>query len=235
MQSVSTSRATTPLAWLRNNTPINAYWLLPIVAAFLVFTGNSGFFAQVAKVYPLAQNLLFTLSLGMVLFGLLLLIMWLVSYRFTLKAVLIFLLIVASITGYFTDTYGTVYDTNMLQNALQTDKAETSDLFNIMFIARIVLLGLIPSFLVARQKVYFPKLKSAVLQRLGIFVLSLVLVALPILAQSKQFATFFREHKPLRLYTNPVTPICAVPVVGFESDIYCLSILLWHRRSPAIP
>lgn len=210
MQSVPTSRATTPLAWLRNNTPINAYWLLPIVAAFLVFTGNSGFFAQVAKVYPLAQNLLFTLSLGMVLFGLLLLIMWLVSYRFTLKAVLIFLLIVASITGYFTDTYGTVYDTNMLQNALQTDKAETSDLFNIMFIARIVLLGLIPSFLVARQKVYFPKLKSAVLQRLGIFVLSLVLVALPILAQSKQFATFFREHKPLRLYTNPVTPIYAV-------------------------
>lgn len=144
----------------------------------------------------------------MVLFGLLLLIMWLVRYRFTLKAVLIFLLIVASITGYFTDTYGTVYDTNMLQNALQTDKAETSDLFNIMFIAyRIIESD--SDFLVADKKCISLSLK-ALWCSAGNFVLSLVLVALPILAQSKQFATFFREHKPLRLYTNPVTPIYAV-------------------------
>lgn len=205
------SRQSTPL-WVvwRQHTPINAYWLLPIVAAFLVLTANGGFFAQVAKIYPLAQHGLFTLSLGVVLFGLLLLIMGVFSYRFTLKAVLIFLLMLASVTGYFTDTYGTVYDTNMLQNALQTDKAESADLFNVVFIARIILLGLMPSFLVARQKVYFPKLKHALLQRVGILVASLVLVGVPIVAQSKQFATFFREHKPLRLYTNPVTPIYAV-------------------------
>ncbi|MFW2176570.1 MULTISPECIES: phosphoethanolamine transferase [unclassified Moraxella] len=190
--------------------PVNAYWLLPIVALFLVFTGNDGFFAQINKVYPIASHIGFTLSVAMVLFGVLLLLMWLFSYRFTLKFVLVFLLMVASITGYFTDTYGTVYDTTMLQNAMQTDKAESSDLFNILFLMRILLLGVLPSWAILRQKVYFPRFKHAILQRLGVFVASLALIGLPIVAQSKQFASFFREHKPIRFYTNPVTPIYAV-------------------------
>ena len=43
-----------------------------------------------------------------------------------------------AVTSYFTDTYGTVYDTTMLQNALQTDLAETRDLLNAAFIMRII-------------------------------------------------------------------------------------------------
>lgn len=195
--------------FLSQRTPINAFWLLPIVALFLVATANSSFFDQVDKIYPLASHVGFTIALGIVLLGVMLLLLVLLCYRFTLKPVLIFMLIVASITGYFTDTYGTVYDTNMLQNALQTDKAETSGLFNMLFVARIVLLGLLPSFAIARQKVYFPKLKKAVLQRVGLFVLSLVLVGVPIASFSKSFASFFREHKQVRFYTNPVTPIYA--------------------------
>lgn len=196
--------------FLSQKTPINAFWLLPIVAVFLTLTANDGFFAQVAKVYPFASHLGFNVALGVVLTGVLLLLTVLLCYRFTIKPVLIFLLLLASVTGYFTDTYGTVYDTNMLQNALQTDKAETAGLLNGLFLARIFLLGILPSIAIARQKVFFPKFKTAILQRFGLFALSLSLVGLPIAGFSKAFASFFREHKAVRFYTNPVTPIYAV-------------------------
>lgn len=196
-------------ALFSQKTPVNAFWLLPIVAIFLVATANDSFFAQVNQIYPFASHMGFTLGLGVVLLGVMLLLLVLLCYRFTLKPVLIFFLLVASITGYFTDTYGTVYDTNMLQNALQTDKAETSGLFNWLFFARIVLLGILPSVAIARQAVFFPKLKKALLQRIGLFGLSLALVGVPIGAFSKSFASFFREHKQVRFYTNPVTPIYA--------------------------
>lgn len=190
--------------------PINAYLLMALVAGYLLISANFTFFAVVDKIYPFGQNIGFILSLAIVLFGVLLLLIVLLGYRYTLKAVLCFLLVVASITGYFTDTYGTVYDTNMLQNALQTDTAETSDLLNIMFIMRVILLGIFPSWLIIRQTVYFPTFGKSVLQRGLTFVVSLALIGLPILAFSQQYASFFRTHKPLRFYTNPVTPVYAV-------------------------
>ena len=195
-------------AWRQRG--INAYIMMAIVAMFLLVTANFTFFSQVNAVYPFAQHVAFVVSLGVVLFGILLLLIVLLGYRYTLKAVLIFLLLTAAITAYFTDTYGTVYDVNMLQNALQTDKAESADLFNINFILRILLLGVLPSAWVACQKVTFPTFKRSLLQRGLTYLLSLGLVMLPILAMSKNYASFFREHKELRSYTNPATPVYAL-------------------------
>lgn len=195
-------------AWQQQ--PVNAYIMMMIIAGFLLFSANDTFFAKVNEIYPFASHAGFLFSVVVVLFGVLLLLNVLLSYRFTVKPVLIFLLIMASITGYFTDTYGTVYDTTMLQNALQTDTAETADLLNIYFLLRVILLGIFPSWLVFRQKLIFPRWKISVLQRVGVWVLSLLCVGLPILAFSSQYASFFRAHKPVRFYTNPVTPIYAV-------------------------
>ena len=189
---------------------INAYVMMAIVALFLTLTANVTFFSKVNDVYPIAQHIGFVASLPVVLFGVLLLVIVLLGYRYTLKAVLIFLLLTAAITAYFTDTYGTVYDVNMLQNALQTDKAESADLFNINFILRILLLGVLPSAWVAWQKVTFPTFKRSLLQRGLTYLVSLGLVMLPILAMSKNYASFFREHKQLRSYTNPATPVYAL-------------------------
>ena len=97
---------------------INAYVLMALVAIFLTLTANITFFSQVNAVYPFLQHVGFVLSLGVVVIGIMLLLMVLTGYRYTLKAVLIFLLLSAAVTAYFTDTYGTVYDVNMLQNAL---------------------------------------------------------------------------------------------------------------------
>ncbi|MCV5348521.1 DUF1705 domain-containing protein, partial [Escherichia coli] len=115
-----------------------------------------------------------------------------------------------AVTSYFTDTYGTVYDTTMLQNALQTDQAETKDLLNAAFIMRIIGLGVLPSLLVAFVKVDYPTWGKGLMRRLGLIVASLALILLPVVAFSSHYASFFRVHKPLRSYVNPIMPIYSV-------------------------
>lgn len=190
---------------------ISAHFLVMLVALFLTLTANVTFFKQVTNAYPIGSHFLFLLSLFLVVFGVMVLLFALISNRFILKGVLIVLLVVSSITGYFTDSYGTVYDTNMLQNALQTDQKESADLFNVVFLLRIIVLGLLPSLLIFKIKVNYPKgIKKIILNKVLLIITSLALILLPIVANSKVYASFFRVHKPLRYYTNPITPIYSV-------------------------
>ena len=187
--------------------PLNAYLLMFIVAVFLLISANYTFFMQAAQVYPVGQAWAFLGSLALVLLGVLLLLIALLGYRWTLKAVLVLFIMTAAITSHFTDTYGTVYDTTMLQNALQTDHAESKDLMSVGFIVRVLLLGVLPSIFIIRQRLVFPPLKKSLGQRALVWLTSLGLIAVPILAFSQHYASFFREHKPLRMYSNPIAPI----------------------------
>lgn len=191
-------------------TGLNLFVTMALLAGFLVLTANWQFFHQVLAVYPLAQNIGFVLSLALVLLALLLLVLLLTGYRYTLKPIGVLLLLVAAVTGYFADTYATVYDANMLQNALQTDIAEAHDLLNGWFILRVLVLGVLPSAWLIWQPLKQLSLKQAVLQRFAWLVGCVVLLAVLMGSQSGQYASFFREHKPLRSYALPLTPIYAM-------------------------
>ncbi|MPX23881.1 phosphoethanolamine transferase [Moraxella catarrhalis] len=184
---------------------LDAYLFMAIVAIFLTTTANVTFFQQVMSVYPLANYALFIASLAVVLTGVLLLLLVLLGYRHTLKTVAICFILIAAFAGHFTDTYGTVYDTTMLQNALQTDTAETKDLLSMKLLIRVVLLAGLPICWIIGQPLSFGTLKASLMKRLVTYLVALALVGLPILAFSSQYASFFREHKPLRFFTNPVT------------------------------
>ncbi|MGP4846710.1 phosphoethanolamine transferase domain-containing protein, partial [Marinobacter sp. 1Y8] len=108
---------------------VNLSYLIIIVALYLVATANIGFFEQVLNVYPFSTNMGFILSITGLLFGLMWLVLQLLCYRPIAKPVLIALLITAAVCGYFTDAYGTIFDTNMLINSLETDQAEAMGLF----------------------------------------------------------------------------------------------------------
>ncbi|WP_294034611.1 MCR-2 family phosphoethanolamine--lipid A transferase [uncultured Moraxella sp.] len=195
-------------SWYRYS--INPFVLMGLVALFLAATANLTFFEKAMAVYPVSDNLGFIISMAVALMGAMLLIVVLFSYRYVLKPVLILLLIMGAVTSYFTDTYGTVYDTTMLQNAMQTDQAESKDLMNLAFFVRIIGLGVLPSVLVAVAKVNYPTWGKSLIQRAMTWGVSLVLLLVPIGLFSSQYASFFRVHKPVRFYINPITPIYSV-------------------------
>jgi len=180
--------------------------LILFAVLLLVIFGNGAFFKHVTEVYPLTSvmNTLFVGSLGIVLMSVTTIVLTLLSSRYTIKPLLITILIVSSLIGYFMDSYDIVVDTHMIQNALETNFNESADLFNLKLVLYFVLLGIIPSIIVYRSNIEETTFKKALIAKIKVIGIALGIALVLILSLSKFYTSFFREHKPLRYYANPV-------------------------------
>ena len=206
-----------PLPTYLANLQIHPQLLILFSAMFLVATANLSFYQQVLAVYPLAHNIGFIVSLTGLLFGLMWLILQLLCYRPTIKVVLIAMLLIAAVCGYFTDAYGTIFDSNMLVNTLQTDHAEAMDLLAPEFIIRVLVLGILPALIIAKMRLKSLTLKQALVQKMATLLLALAVIAVSLLPFGDQYASFFRQHKAVRYYANPITPIYSAIKLGTDS------------------
>jgi lipid A ethanolaminephosphotransferase len=171
---------------------------------------NYSFFTNVLKVYPFAQNSYYVISTAIVLISFLVLFFTLLSSRLTTKPILILTLMVSSFTSYFMNTYHVVIDDSMIRNSLQTDMAESLDLFTLKLVLYVVFLGLLPSYLVYKVKIEYKPFGKELFSKLKTIVLAILLIVLIVFAFSKFYTSFFRENKPLRYYTNPTYWIYSV-------------------------
>ena len=178
--------------------------LIVIVALFLVCVDNISFFKHVLEVYEFSlSNIGFLLSLGVVLTAVITVLVTLLSSRYTLKIFLIALVLIASLTNYFMNTYNVILDDTMIQNAMETNINESMDLLNWKLIAYFFFLGILPSLLIYRVPVVYGSFKEEVWSKTKCIAL-MILVSLVMLFSFNRFYTsFFRENKPLRYYTNP--------------------------------
>jgi len=149
------------------------------------------------------MNILYIGSLILILISFMILFFSLLSSKYTTKVILIITLIVSSFTSYFMNVYHVVIDSDMLRNAMQTDMHESLDLFSFKMILYVVFLGLLPAWLVYKVKLISQTFKEALLSKLKNIFLSLLLIVIILFSFSKFYTSFFREHKPLRYYTNP--------------------------------
>lgn len=173
-------------------------------AIFFVLLSNRSFFQHVVEIYPITlKNCGFLISLVVGLTAFILFFLTLVSSKYTIKPVLILLLLTASITAYFMDTLNVVIDHTMLQNVFQTNFKETADLLSVKLLLYWVLLGVLPAIVVYKIQLEPMSWQKSTLAKFKTAGLSVVVVLGLVLVFSKFYASFFREHKPLRYYTNP--------------------------------
>ena len=191
-------------------------YLIVIVALYVVATANLGFFAQVLSIYPFSTNIGFIISITGLLLGLTWLLFQLLCYRSIAKPMLVALVLITAVCGYFTDNYGTVFDTNMLINSMQTDRAEAIGLMSRSFSIRVLTLGIIPAVIISQLKIKRPSLRRAILQKIATLIAAIAVVAVCLLSFGDQYATFFRQHKMVRSYANPITPIYSVIKLGTD-------------------
>jgi len=109
------------------------------------------------------------------------------------------LLLVSASSAYFMDTYHVIIDSDMIRNILQTDMHESFDLLSMKLLLYLLILGILPSFIVYKIPIKYDTIKT----KLKIIFFSLFMVILILFSLSKFYISFFREHKPLRFYTNP--------------------------------
>ncbi|GAB6143241.1 phosphoethanolamine--lipid A transferase [Desulfocicer niacini] len=178
--------------------------LIILSAVFFIIFSNIAFFSNVIQIYPIsAKNIGFLLSLVWGCGGLIVLVLSLLCFRYTIKPVLILLFPVSSMAAYFMDTYNIIIDETMIQNILNTDMAESLDLLSLKLILYVIFTGLLPAFFVYKSKIVSRSRWQASLSRIKLFVFTLLSVVALMFAFSDFYTSFFREHKPLRYYANP--------------------------------
>lgn len=178
--------------------------LILITSLFFVIFSNFSFFRHVVEVYPVVpKNIGFLISLPAGLMAAIVLLLSLLSSRYTTKPLLILLLLTTSVATFFMDKYNIIIDVTMVQNIMQTNINEASDLFSLSLLFHVLLFGVLPAILVYKIRIESVSWKRGALIKLRDSGLCLVVFVATVLIFSRFYAPFFRVHKPLRFYTNP--------------------------------
>jgi len=183
--------------------------LVILVALFLVLFGNVAFFRNVTDVYPLSlSNIAFLGSLAVSLLGFIVLLLTLVTFaapKYTTKPILILVLLLSSFASYFMDSYNVVIDHAMIQNIVQTNIDESTDLFSFKLVLYCLFLGVLPSVFVYKAPIKNGSLRTELTSKLKVIGVALLAMVTMVVMFSSFYTSFLREHKPLRYYTNPLS------------------------------
>jgi lipid A ethanolaminephosphotransferase len=178
--------------------------LIMLVALFQITLTNFALFSNVVDVYPFTlQNSGFLISLFLFLTGVIILLLSVACFKYTVKPILIIVLMISSSAAYFMDTYNTIIDDAMVQNIVETDTAESLELLSAKLFIYVFLLGVLPSFFVYRVTIVFSSFWKELVNRLKLFAITLVTIIAVVFIFSDFYSSFFREHKSLRYYSNP--------------------------------
>jgi len=127
--------------------------------------------------------------------------------RVLLRPVACALFIVAALVAYFSDTFGVFMDKDMLRNVFATETAEVAGLISAKLIAYFVLLGLVPCVVIYKLPLARIGWWQRCKERVGLLTVLLVLSLAGLFALSPAYASFFREHKPIRYLLNPASAV----------------------------
>ncbi len=190
---------------------IRSRTLILAVSVFLVLFANGTFFKHVIQIYPFTWTYApMIASLGIVLTAVLVIVFTLFSSRYLLKPFLISVLLLSSLVAYFMGTYDIIVDKLMIQNILETNLHESMDLLSVQQVLYFLILGILPSIMVYRVKIEPASFKNRLSDGIKSIAGSLGIALVIIVAFSKFYTSFFREHVSLRSYTNPANYLYAI-------------------------
>lgn len=189
---------------------VSSIQLIVGITLFWMAFANFSLFSAMLHDYPLnAKNAAF-LATGVFGFSaVVIIVLSLVCVRWTIKPILILLLIISSQAAYYMDTYNVIIDDTMLINVFQTDTKEMGDLLSPTMFAYLLFLGILPAIVVYRAKITFRPWHRELLARFALVGSLLAGAVVLYFLQSAELSSFFREHKPVRFYANPSSYVFA--------------------------
>ncbi|MDP1588056.1 MAG: DUF1705 domain-containing protein, partial [Prosthecobacter sp.] len=187
---------------LKNEVSRNAMLLMAIF--LLIASGNATFFSNVLHAFPLSgRNIPALASLTFTFFAVNVMLIGCVALGRLTKPVLTLVLLVSSLTAYFTDSFGVVISEEMLTNVVQTTAGEAADLITLKLLAYFVLLGVLPSALIWHTPLRWRGWRHELAARGKLLGLCLLGIVVMVMSFGSFYASFVRAHKSLRTYANP--------------------------------
>jgi len=201
----------TASAYLRNIT-FSRPTLTLLASLWLIVLGNFPFWRAVWQAVGgmHAGNILFVLCLPLFVLAWVHLLLSLLAWGRATKPVLCAMLLISATVGYFANTYGTMLDSVMIANIVQTDAAEALDLMSWRLWGWLLVFGLLPALLIARARVVSrPWTRELGIKALGMTVAAACLAILALVFY-QNFASLLRNHRELRFMLVPHNVVAAV-------------------------
>lgn len=201
------------------NNKISSFKFILLLSLYLSFVLNMGFIRDVYVGFPVTNILSF---LGFIFITFIIpipmfLILNLIMNKYTLKPFSVMLLLISSGTNYMILNNGIYIDTTMIRNVFETNLREARDLFSLSVLIYIFVLGVIPSILVCRAKVFFYTFKKEFIQRICFVGLALLSLVLYFLIFARILMPFGRNNEGLQHKYNTVNYL--VNTVRYIRDV----------------
>ncbi len=189
-----------------------------VAALYFTLVLNALFLLRAWEMIPYLHlhDYLFAASMPVVLTAAFYLIFSLIAWPYLRKPLLIVLLLASAAANYFMHSFGTVIDTNMIQNVFESDAQEATALISARYVMWMLLMGAVPIGLIALVR--FPRTQRwwwSLLQRLAGALGAMLIILLLAVLFYKDYASLIRNNKGL---VKMITPANIVSGAGHYVD-----------------
>lgn len=130
-------------------------------------------------------------------------ILTLLALPYVFKPIVSVLLLITPFVVYFMSQYGVMINAEMIQNAAETNHAETRDLLTLKMLSYVLFLGVLPLIALWRTQLVFRPFKQELKVKSLILLGSLLLLGVIAAGFYKDFASVFRNHRELKYLLTP--------------------------------
>jgi len=189
-----------------------------IAALFFALVLNALFLLRAWEMIPYdhVHDYLFAASIPLVLASAFYFLFSLAAWPYLRKPLLIVLVLVSAAANYFMHSFGTVIDTNMIQNVFESDPQEAGALISSRYLLWMLLMGMVPVVLICCVRInngtrWWWNLLQRLTGALGAILIILLMAAL----FYKDYASLIRNNKNL---IKMITPANVVSGTGHYVD-----------------
>lgn len=135
------------------------------------------------------------------------LIFEILSLRLSVKYIVIFVLLLCSVCGFYMESLGVVFDEDIIQSVFETHTDEALDMVSFGLIAYVLFFGVLPSVLVFFIKIKHFNLMKALREKLLFIVVLAIIIGGSYATMGRDITFVFKEQKILGDMPNPIAPI----------------------------
>lgn len=216
-------------SWLAYRPEWSIEGLALLTSLFFAVFSNTAFFRTVAATGALhgTGGWRLAASLFVAICALNMLLLCALLNRWTVKPVLIALLLVTAAAAYYMNRYTVYFDADMVRNILHTDAQESHELLTPGFIGAIAVYGLLPSILVVRIRIRPRPFKRALAIRTACMVAAIAVSAGAMMVSFQNLSSLMRNHKEIRYLIAPGNYLVSLLQVAMDDGV--------SRDAPKIP
>lgn len=156
------------------------------------------------------HNALFLSSVAFFLTAMINFLLNLIAVKQLLKPVLIIIVIGSALASFFMDSYGVLIDSSMLQNVLETDTHEATELLSFAFAQHLVVWGLLPALVIFKLDISHSSFFRQIIINVFSIIMSVLVIGLVAAGFYQDYASTFRNHREFRYLINPTNYIYAI-------------------------